>query len=77
MDVQVQPGRSPLVPRAGAVARKRIAGMVSGKSGIPSVNVVSVMIGVRIVIHYANVVRADSSSQCSEHRQCAERGQQR
>jgi hypothetical protein len=51
MDVQVQRGRSPLVLRADAVALKRIAGTVSGKGGVPSVNVLSVMIGIRIVIH--------------------------
>ena len=47
----MQRGRSPLVPSPGTVTLKRIAGMVSGKGGVPSVNVVSVMIDIRIVIH--------------------------
>ena len=77
MTVQMQRGRSPLMPKPGIVMLKRVAGMVSGKGGVPSVNIVSVTIGIRIVIHKANVVRADSSSQCSESRQCAEGGQDR
>ena len=51
MDVQLQRGRSPPVLRAHIVALELIAGMVSGKDGIPVVNVVSVMLCVRIVIH--------------------------
>ena len=51
VDVKVQRGRSPLVLRPGTVALKLVAGMAYGKGGIPSVNVVSVMIGIRIVIH--------------------------
>src|SRR5437773_12429971 len=75
MTVQMQSGRSPLVPKPDIVMLKRIAGMISGKGGVPRVDVVSVTIGRRIVTHQANVARADSNSQCSEHRQCAERGQ--
>lgn len=71
----MQCGRGPLVLRARAVVLKRIARMVSGKGAMPGVNVVSVMTGIRIVIHQANVVRVDSSSQRSERRQCAGRGQ--
>jgi hypothetical protein len=74
MTVQMQRGRSPLVPKPGIVMLKRIAGMISGKSSVPAVNVVSVTIGRRIVIHQANVARADTSSQRSECRQCAECG---
>lgn len=54
---------------------KRITRVVSGKGGIPGVNVVSVMTCIRIVIHQVNVTRVDSSSQHSEYRQCAKRGQ--
>jgi len=75
MDTQMQGGRCPLTPRPGCVTLERIARMVCRKGGVPGVNVISVMISVRIVTHQANVVRADSDSQCSEHRQCAERGQ--
>ena len=77
MTVQMQRGCSPLVPEPGIVMLKRIAGMISGKGGVPGVNVVSVTIGRRIVIHQVNVARADSSSQCSEYRQCAECGHHR
>jgi hypothetical protein len=63
MDIQVQRSRSPLVLRADTVTLKRIAGMVGGKGDAPDVYVVSVMTGVRIVIHQVNIVRADSSSQ--------------
>jgi hypothetical protein len=73
----MQGGRNPLVPKPGIVVLKRIAGMIGGKGGMPGVKVVSVTTGKRIVIHQANVVRADSSSQCSEYRQCAECGQHR
>ena len=51
MDVQVQRGRSPPVLRADTVTLKQIAGMVGGKGSVPSVSVVSVMIGIRIVTH--------------------------
>lgn len=51
MTLQMQRGRSPLVPKPGIVTFKRIAGMVSGKGGVPSVDVVSVMTDVRIVSH--------------------------
>jgi hypothetical protein len=77
MTVQMQRGRSPLMPKPHIVMLKRIAGMISGKGGVPGVNVVSVTIGRRIVIHQVKVARADSSSQCSEHRQCAECGHHR
>jgi hypothetical protein len=77
VDVQMQRGRSPLPSRPGTVTLKHIAGMVSGKSRVPGVNVISVMICVRIVTHSANIASIDSSSQYSERRQCAERGQQR
>ena len=77
MAVQMQRGRSPLVPKPGIVMLKRIAGMISGKGGVPGVNVAGVTIGRRIVIHQVNLVRADSSSQCSERRQCAECGHHR
>ena len=77
MTVQMQRGRSPLVPKPSIVMLKRVAGMISGKGGIPGVNVVSVTTSKRIVIHQANLARADSSSQCSEHRQRAECGQHR
>ena len=77
MTVQMQRGRSPLVPKPGIVMLKRVAGMIGGKGNVPGVNVVSVTIGRRIVIHQTNIVRADSSGQCSERRQCAECGQHR
>jgi hypothetical protein len=77
VDVQMQRGRSPLPSRPSTVTLKRIAGMVSGKRRMPGVKVISVMIRIRIVTHHANVASIDSSSQCSEHRQCAERGQHR
>jgi hypothetical protein len=51
MDAQMQRGRSPLPPRTGTVTLKQIAGMVGGKGSVPSVSVVSVMIGIRIVTH--------------------------
>jgi hypothetical protein len=51
MDVQVQRGRSPLVLRADTVMLKRIAGVVGDKGGVPGVSVISVIIGIRIVIH--------------------------
>jgi hypothetical protein len=65
------------MPRPGTVTFKRIAGVVGGKADVPGVNVLSVMVGTRIVIHQANVATVDSSSQCSERRQSAERGQYR
>jgi hypothetical protein len=77
MDVQVQGGRRPLVLSADAITLELIAGMLIGKGDAPGAYVVSVMAGVRIVIHWTNVARVDSNSQRSECRQRAEPGQHR
>jgi len=54
MNVQAQRGCHPLVPRSGTVPLECIAGVASGKGVVPSLNVISVMTDVRIVIHRAN-----------------------